>query len=107
MLAPEATALPAYRISAGTHHFPELQALRQRLVEKSAGGGLASIEGCLAGLIDALEAAWQRAETEIDFGSYSDKHADMQNLAVVQTHLEETARALDAACRERLSYYRW
>ena len=88
-------------------HFAELPALRVRLVEKSGHGGHESVEARLVALIDAVEATWQRAETEYDWGTYSDKHADMQNLAGLQKQIEETARTIEAACRHRLSYYRW
>jgi hypothetical protein len=87
--------------------FSNLEALRARLMEKTRFGGPEAVEARLAGLIDALEAAWQRAETEIEFGTYTDNHADMQNLALVKEHLETVARSVEAACNHRLSYYRW
>ena len=62
-------------------HFGELEDLRVRLVEKSVHDGPESIEAQLAALVDVLESAWQRAETQIDWDTYTDKHADMQNLA--------------------------
>jgi hypothetical protein len=87
-------------------HFSTLADLRVKLAEKADPRLSDSIELRLQGLIDALEGAWQRAETEIDFGTYSDKHEDMRNLARVQQQLEEAARAVTAACRQRLDYYR-
>jgi hypothetical protein len=88
-------------------HFAELESLRAKLLERSDARAGETAEKQLAGLIDALEAAWRRAETEIDFGTYSDKHEDMRNLGMVQKHLEEAATAVEAACRQRLTYYRW
>ena len=86
-------------------HFSTLAELRVKLAEKADPRLSDCIELRLQSLIDALEGAWQRAETEIDFGTYTDKHEDMRNLARVQKHLEETARAIEAVCRQRLDYY--
>jgi hypothetical protein len=90
-------------------HFVELESLRTSLIEKCGrvGVGHESVEVRHVALIDAVEATWQRAKTEYEWGTYSDKHADMQNLAGLQKQLEETARTIEAACRHRLSYYRW
>ena len=87
---------------AGAPHFAELAVLRTRLAGKAEG----NVEARLVTLIDAVEAAWQRAALEYDWGTYSDKNADMANLANVQKHLEEAARLIEAACRHRLTYYR-
>lgn len=88
-------------------HFSTLAELRMKLAEKGDPRVSDCIELRLQRLIDALEGAWQRAETEIDFGTYTDKHEDMRNLADVQKQLEDAARAIEAACRTRLSYYLW
>jgi hypothetical protein len=84
----------------------DLVALRGQLVGQARADPAPNIESRLIALIDALEAAWQRAEQESDWGSYSDKHADMANLAGIQQHLEQAGVAIAAASRHRLAYYR-
>jgi hypothetical protein len=69
--------------------------------------GHESVEARLVALIDAVEIAWQRAATEYDWGTYSDRHEDMRNLTGLQKQLEEAARTIESACRHRLSNYLW
>lgn len=76
--------------------------LRARAESSLPHGG---VEGALAGMIESLQRVDREVAVRIHIGETFDNRFDMANLIRVQSHLDEVATHLEAACRTRLGFY--